>query len=39
MWTTLHSLPDNLIFEDGDQYYVAALQVPGVTRDAPPPPS
>lgn len=39
LWNTLHSLPDNVIFEDGTNYYEVALQVPGVTRDAPPPPS
>lgn len=39
LWNTLHSLPDNLIFEDGSTYYEVALQVPGVTRDAPPAPA
>ena len=37
LWNTLHSLPDNVIFEDGSAYFEVALQVPGVTRDAPPP--
>ncbi len=39
LWHTLHSLPSNMIFEDGDHYYEIALQVPGVTRDAPLAPS
>ena len=38
LWNTLHSLPSNLIFEEGDSYYQVALQVPGITRDAPPAP-
>lgn len=38
LWTTLHSLPSNVIFQDGDAYYEVALQVPGITRDAPPAP-
>ncbi len=36
LWQTLHSLPANMIFEEGDQYYEVALQVPGITRDSPP---
>jgi len=39
LWTTIHSLPSNLIFEDGSNYYQVALQVPGITRDAPGAPS
>ncbi len=39
LWNTIHSLPSNLIFEDGSDYFEVALQVPGVTRDAPPAPS
>ncbi len=38
LWDTLHSLPSNLIFDEGDSYYEVALQVPGITRDAPPAP-
>ncbi len=38
LWNTLHSLPSNLIFDDAGTYFQAALQVPGVTRDAPPAP-
>ena len=37
LWNTLHSLPSNVIFQDGSSYYDVALQVPGVTRDSPPP--
>jgi hypothetical protein len=39
LWNTLHSLPSNTIFEDGSDYFVVALQVPGITRDAPPAPA
>ncbi len=39
LWNMLHSLPSNLIFEDGDNYYEVALQVPGITRDSPPAPA
>ena len=39
LFTTLHSLPSNMIFEDGNAYYEVALQVPGLTRAAPPAPS
>ena len=39
LWNTLHSLPSNLIFQDGTDYYAVALQVPGITRDAPAAPS
>jgi hypothetical protein len=38
IWDTLHSQPSNLLFNEGDSYYEVALQVPGVTRDAPPAP-
>ncbi|MFN8447454.1 MAG: hypothetical protein U0521_02360 [Anaerolineae bacterium] len=38
LWNMLHSLPSNTIFQDGDSYYQVALQVPGITRDAPPAP-
>ncbi|MFN8447052.1 MAG: hypothetical protein U0521_00260 [Anaerolineae bacterium] len=30
--------PPGTIFQDGDSYYQVALQVPGITRDAPPAP-
>lgn len=36
LWGTLHSLPTSLIFDDAGSYFQVALQVPGVTRDAPP---
>ncbi len=36
LWTTIHSLPSNLVFEDGSDYFEVALQVPGITRDSPP---
>ena len=39
VWNTLHTLPSNLIFEDGSDYFEVALQVPGITRDAPPAPA
>jgi hypothetical protein len=35
LWNTLHSLPTSLIFDDTGSYFQVALQVPGVTRDAP----
>ncbi len=38
LWNTLHSLPSDMIFQDGDSYYEVALQVPGITRDLPPAP-
>jgi len=38
LWTTLHSLPSNLIFEENGSYFEVALQVPGITRNAPPAP-
>jgi hypothetical protein len=38
LWNTLHALPSNTIFQDGDNYYQVALQVPGITRDSPPAP-
>lgn len=38
LWTSLHSLPSNTIYQDGENYYQVALQVPGITRDSPPPP-
>ena len=39
LWNTLHTLPSNLLFEDGSNYFEVALQVPGITRDAPPAPA
>jgi hypothetical protein len=38
LWNTLHALPSNTIFQDGDSYYQAALQVPGISRESPPAP-
>lgn len=38
LWKTIHSVPSNTLFQDGDNYYQVALQVPGITRDAPPAP-
>jgi hypothetical protein len=38
LWNYLHTLPPNLLFAEGERYFELALQVPGVTRDAPPPP-
>jgi len=39
LWNTLHSLPSNLIFQEGSSYFQVALQVPGITRAAPAAPS
>lgn len=38
LWNTIHALPSSTIFQDDDAYYQVALQVPGITRDAPPAP-
>lgn len=38
LWNELHSLPSNTIFEDDKNYFQVALQVPGITRNAPPAP-
>ncbi|HVU09855.1 MAG TPA: hypothetical protein VHD90_01205 [Phototrophicaceae bacterium] len=35
LWNELHSLPTTTIFEDDKNYFQVALQVPGVTRNAP----
>lgn len=35
LWDYLHTLPPNLLFAEGDRYFEIALQVPGITRDAP----
>lgn len=38
LWDLLTTQPASLILADGDGYYRFALQVPGISRDAPAPP-
>jgi hypothetical protein len=38
LWNLFRTSSPNLHFLEGDQMYRVALEVPGVTRDAPPPP-
>jgi hypothetical protein len=38
LWNYLTTLPSNLLFLEGENFYNIALQVPGITRDSPPPP-
>jgi len=39
IWNALRSLPSSLLYtEDNATFYALALQVPGIMRDAPPPP-
>ncbi|NWF67909.1 MAG: hypothetical protein HXY40_02370 [Chloroflexi bacterium] len=38
IWNVLLTAPANLRFDEGDAQYFVALEVPGVTRDAPPAP-
>lgn len=38
LWGRLHALPFTSIYQDGDQFFHVALQVPGVTLASPPAP-
>jgi hypothetical protein len=39
LWDTIHTAPPNILFVENGIYYRVALQVPGVSRDAPPAPA
>jgi hypothetical protein len=39
LWNALRNSSTNLMFLDGDGQYQVVLQVPGITRSSPPPPS
>lgn len=38
LWNALNTLPSALLFSENNQYYQVAVQVPGITRNAPPRP-
>ena len=39
LWNMIRAAPPDILFSQAGDYYQVALQVPGVTRDAPPAPS
>ncbi len=39
LWTRIRAIGTSALYQEGDRTYQVALQVPGVTYDAPPPPA